>query len=137
MMVFAAHLVGCKSAGFRIWIVTCYCFEENLENVLGLFMELLLKVKDFLEQKGAFELIDDLAVGSEPEGEVLELSMELVKDLQVSMNNVNLKRCEEIINGLCKVNYGSEYNHTILEMKNAYDMFDYHKVKECIEVLVN
>ncbi len=58
-------------------------------------------------------------------------------DLQQSLNNVNLKKCEEIINDLSCRNFGGEINANIKKMKDAYDMFDYQTVKDVVVTVIN
>ncbi len=110
--------------------------EENLSFALENFRELLEKVKSFLEERNAFEDPSDLFGNAVSNLEEEELNQEDVLELQQCMNNVNLKRCEEIIEMLSGKNYGTNNNRLILDMKNAYDMFDYSKVKKVIAELI-
>ena len=110
--------------------------EENLDPTLRSFDELLTKVKSLLVEKGAFEGGDDAGSAlDELEREVL--SAEVISELQVSLNNVNLKRCEELINELSGHNYGEEINADIRKMKEAYDVFDYKTVKDMTAEIIN
>lgn len=109
--------------------------EANLDSCLEDFRELLNKVKDILVSKGAFLEEDDGGLelsGMEEEA----LTIGTVEELQLSLNNVNLKKCEEMIGTLAKTNYGSDINGIIRQIKDSYDMFDYHKVKELLAQLI-
>ena len=110
--------------------------EENLDPTLRDFRELLVKVKQMLVEKGVFEGHDK---GEDPMIllELEELDVEVMNELQQSLNNVNLKRCEEIIGELTGHNYGDDINANIRKMKEAYDMFDYHTVKETVKAVQN
>ncbi|MCR4806724.1 MAG: response regulator [Lachnospiraceae bacterium] len=110
--------------------------EENLDPTLRDFRELLVKVKQMLVEKGVFEGHDkdeDPMILLELE----ELDVKVMNELQQSLNNVNLKRCEEIIGELTGHNYGDDINANIRKMKEAYDMFDYHTVKETVKAVQN
>lgn len=110
--------------------------EENLDLCLEDFRELLNSVKDILISKGAFE--DSADNGPDLSGlEEVSLSVEYVEDLQHNLNNVNLKKCEEIINAMSGTNYGNDVNAVIRQIKDAYDMFDYHKVKDLLTGLLS
>ena len=61
---------------------------------------------------------------------------ENIIELQQSLNSVNLKKCEEILESLGGQNFGSEINSVIKKMKDAYEMFDYHTVKDLIAELL-
>jgi signal transduction histidine kinase/response regulator of citrate/malate metabolism len=109
--------------------------EANLDECLENFRVLLEKVKGMLIEKGVFEEpgqndaeVDKL--------EITALDKELITDLQQSLNNVNLKRCEEILNSLNGYNYGSDNNAVIKKIRDAYEMFDYHTVKDLIAELL-
>ena len=66
-----------------------------------------------------------------------ELDPEVIADLQQSLNNVNLKRCEELLGDLVRHNYGQDLNTKLKHIKDAYDMFDYHSVKELLAELTD
>lgn len=110
--------------------------EENLDPTLRAFDELLKKVKSLLVEKGAFE-----GAGEEEDSlsalALESLESEVMTDLQQSLNNVNLKKCEEIINELSGHNYGDEINANIRKMRDAYDMFDYQTVKDMVTSILN
>ena len=108
--------------------------EENLDQTLEDFREILNRVKDILVSKGAF--VDSSEGGPDLSGmEETTLDREYIEELQQSLNNVNLKRCEEMINEMAGTNYGNDVNAIVKQIKDAYDMFDYHKVKELLAEL--
>ncbi len=110
--------------------------EENLDPTLHAFDELLAKVKSILVEKGVFEgLADSTDALKDLDRE--NLDAEVMSDLQQNLNNVNLKRCEELINELAGHNYGEEINANIKKMKDAYDMFDYQTVKNMVKAVLN
>ena len=105
--------------------------ESQLDSCLDDFMELLEKIKEMLTERGAYE--DEENGGNELDGlEESSLSRETIEELQESLNKVNLKRCEEILADLAGFNYGSELNSLIGQIRDAYDMFDYHTVKDIV-----
>ncbi|MBR6469216.1 MAG: Hpt domain-containing protein [Lachnospiraceae bacterium] len=110
--------------------------EKNLDECLEYFRELLDKVKNMLIEEGAFEDADTPDEGL-LDLEESALEIELVKELQQALNNVNLKRCEEILREISANNYGSDINGTIKQMKDAYEIFDYRKVKELLSGLLD
>ena len=63
------------------------------------------------------------------------LDPEYIEELQQSLNSVNLKKCEEMINEMSGINYGSDNNAIVKQIKDAYEMFDYHKVKDLLAEL--
>lgn len=110
--------------------------EENLDKTLHSFDELLVKVKSLLVEKGVFEgLADTSEMLKDMDRE--NLDPDVMSDLQQNLNNVNLKRCEELINELSVHNYGEEINANIKKMKDAYDMFDYQTVKNMVKAVMN
>ncbi len=109
--------------------------EKNLDECLEYFRELLEHIRELLIVEGRFEdqdnNEDDLL-----DMELSTLNMDLVLELQQSLNSVNLKRCEEILGEISGLNYGPEINASIRQIKEAYEMFDYHKVKEIVSEMI-
>jgi hypothetical protein len=93
-------------------------------------------VRVLLISKGAFTDMD-VSVEAIEELDKESIDRSVIEDLQQSLNNVNLKRCEEIINELIKHNYGQEINASVKKMKEAYDMFDYHTVKDMVSSILD
>ena len=89
-----------------------------------------------LTQRGIYEEPGQAASGIESL-EKTTLDREIVYDMQQSLNSVNLKRCEEILDSLSGQNFGSEINARIKKIRDAYDMFEYHTVKELISELLD
>ncbi|MBQ7588547.1 MAG: response regulator [Lachnospiraceae bacterium] len=110
--------------------------EANLDECLENFRVLLERVKDMLVERGVYE--EPGQDMSAVEGlEETAVDKELITDLQQSLNSVNLKRCEEILESLGGQNFGSEINSMIKKMKDAYEMFDYHTVKDLTAELLD
>lgn len=110
--------------------------EANLDECLENFRVLLERVKDMLVERGVYE--EPGQDMSAVEGlEETAVDKELITDLQQSLNSVNLKRCEEILESLGGQNFGSEINSIIKKMKDAYEMFDYHTVKDLTAELLD
>ena len=108
--------------------------DEHTKAVLAQFTILLDNVKTYLIDNGCFEG-DKTQENDEKTGEIEELKPAAVEELKQMLANVNLKRCEELLEQMAKGNYGLEYNNKIKEIKKNYEMFEYHKVKELIEEL--
>ena len=108
--------------------------RENLDQTLEDFREILNRVKEILVSKGAFEDTSEAAADlSDMEENTLD--PEYIEELQQSLNSVNLKKCEEMINEMSGINYGSDNNAIVKQIKDAYEMFDYHKVKDLLAEL--
>lgn len=110
--------------------------EENLDGCLSDFKKLLERVMELLISKGALEEPDETGPDIESKEEE-KLDPDMIRDLQQSLNNVNLKKCEEMIDELASANYGGDLNKLIKEIKDSYEMFDYHKVKELLAGLLD
>ncbi len=109
--------------------------EANLDECLENFRVLLERVKDMLVERGVYE--EPGQDMSAVEGlEETAVNKELIVELQQSLNSVNLKRCEEILESLGGQNFGSDINTKIKKIKDAYEMFDYHAVKDLIVELL-
>ena len=91
----------------------------------------ILSENEYREAKERYGNKFKAGMGAEAIRKLLEEIEELKKDL----NNVNLKACEEKITKLCSVNYG-EYNEKILQIKNAFEQFDYRHVKDLLDDLI-
>lgn len=99
------------------------------------FESVLEKVKIYLTDNDMYEA--DSVSPIEKEGEISQISMDTVLEMQNAINTINLRRCEEIINELYEQNFGSDINRIVVDIKNSYDMFDYHKVKMFITDLID
>ena len=110
--------------------------EANLDECLENFRVLLERVKGMLIERGIYE--EPGQDMSEVESlEKTSLDRDLIYDLQQSLNSVNLRKCEEIIDSLNGQNFGSEINIMVKKIKDAYEMFDYHTVKDLITELLD
>ena len=99
------------------------------------FETILDRAKTYLIDNNLFE--GTMSGSAEKEGEVIDISIDYVIEMQNAINTINLRRCEEIINDLSQKNFGVDINRFILDIKNAYEMFDYNKVKEYISELID
>lgn len=106
--------------------------NNKTDNTLNLFEKVLEQVKDYLVNNNAFESADD----KQQDIELEDLSKDYVLEMQDALNKINLKRCEEIINDLGSRNFGENLNAMIKNIKQSYEMFDYHKVKVLISDLL-
>lgn len=106
--------------------------DDNTEETLGLFEMVLNQVRSYLLEKG---LLENSAVSIQKSGEVENLEISLVEEIQDSLSKFSLKRCEEIINDINNKNYGAEINEMVSVIKASYDMFDYPKVKVLLQEL--
>lgn len=108
--------------------------DKNTTTVLGHFQNVLETIRCYLADNNMLEAL--VKESNEAQGEVESISLEDVYEMQDAMNKINLKRCEELINLLCQKNYGNDVNSKVYAIKNSYDMFDYHKVKDLIQELI-
>ena len=107
--------------------------NAHTEETLEYFSLILDKVKDYLSDKGMYD-------GDEEEaelGELTDISLDAVLEMQDAINKINLRRCEEIINEMSAMNFGPDINSMIKSIKSSYEMFDYHKVKAYINDLID
>ncbi len=109
--------------------------KSQTQSVLTYFEIVLEKVRVYLEENQLLQTKPSVA--EEAAGDQDELILSDVNELSEAMAKINLKKCEEIIVKLSQKNYGSEANSIISNMKQAYDTFDYGKVKEYILLLLD
>ena len=109
--------------------------NQNLQPALEQFRTLLEEVKAYLYERGAFEAGGENDA-LEPSGKEEVLKLAEVQKLKEALEQINLKLCEELLKELASHNYGKECNHKIAGIKTSYEMFDYHKVKELIQELL-
>ncbi|MDO5572430.1 MAG: response regulator [bacterium] len=109
--------------------------ESHLHQALEQFGVLLEEVRVYLYEKGALEADID-ADGNENTGEEEKLRRDDIMKLKEALDQINLKLCEELIGELTAHNYGKKNNHSLAAIKTSYQMFDYHKVKELIQELL-
>lgn len=102
--------------------------QGHNNHVCDEFSKLLVTINDYLAEKGI--------ISKEPTTEVLkeqmELTSEAVAEVSDSLAKFNLKLCEDKLKELSQNNYGEEYNKLIKTAFDAYEQFDYHKVKEVL-----
>lgn len=106
--------------------------EQHLQESLTKFKELLGEVKQYLISKKAFEGGDE--EGTE-ERELEEFSMEDIEVLKDQLARINIKSCEELIQKMTSSNYGPEINYKVSAIREAFEMFDYHKVRNLLDSL--
>ena len=109
--------------------------SSHLEQALEQFGILLEEVRAYLYEKGAFEM-EYAPTEEESDQEMETLQAAEVQRLKDALEQINLKLCEELLNELAVHNYGRANNHRIAVIKTSYEMFDYHKVKELIQELL-
>lgn len=109
--------------------------EIQTQPTLLRFESVLEKVKLYLMNNNSYEA--NSVSPTEKTGEISEISKDIVLEMQNAINTINLRRCEEIINELNEKNFGADINRMIADIKNSYDMFDYHKVKMYITDLID
>lgn len=106
--------------------------EANNANAFAEFEKVLPKIKEYLVDKNMFE--DDSV--KEPDGEVIILQAEIIEEIINALAKFNLRQCEEKICEISRINYGSDVNSRIASIKDSYERFDYHKVKEDLNSLL-
>ena len=100
--------------------------------VLDSFRDVLDVVKGYLIEKGLFEGSASVA---EPEGVIREFEDAILDELIEALSKFNIKECEDKINECVTINYGSEVNSALRNIKDCIDVFDYHKTKELLTEL--
>ena len=110
--------------------------DQHLQTALEQFQALLEEVRIYLYERGAFENTD-LDIDREYEGEEEGIQQSDIIKLKEALEQINLKQCEELLHEMSSHNYGKEINHKLSIIKTSYEMFDYHKVKELIQELLD
>lgn len=109
--------------------------EKNLNKALEQFSMLLEEVRIYLYERGALVTAEEQeqagALGAEESLRAADIQL-----LKEALDQINLKLCEELILELTSHNYGKDHNHSLAVIKTSYEMFDYHKVKELIQGLL-
>lgn len=111
--------------------------EENLQDTLDKFSVLLEEVRTYLEELGTFEMPDDTEIEDDENTVYDKLERAEVEALQEALVQINLKGCEAMLAGLSARNFGKDMNRKISVMKQNYEKFDYHKVRDLITELLN
>lgn len=109
--------------------------EQNLNQALEQFQTLLEEVKIYLYEKNALENTESEGEDNHTGAEE-SISVKDVRNLKDALDQINLKLCEELLLEMASHNYGKDYNRRISAIRNSYEMFDYHKVKELIQELL-
>ena len=107
--------------------------EGHTLKTLEIFKDVLEKVKEYLTENNLLEKEEVISEISNKSVE--ELNIDEVNKIKSALAVIDLKTCEKGINILAEKNFGTEVNILIADIKKAYDMFDYHKVKELLEKL--
>ncbi|MCR5508671.1 MAG: response regulator [Lachnospiraceae bacterium] len=110
--------------------------RANLDETLEYFRALLESIREMLISEGEFS---EASAGDEQLLDLDESSLDPndILELKQSLASVNLKRCEEILGKLSSSNYGADINASIKLMRESYEMFDYNKVKETVDGLLD
>ncbi len=109
-----------------------YIEREN-ENAFSSFALLLQKVREYLAENNCLESDESSA---QDLGEESTLRLEVIEDLKQNLLSVNLKVCEEKIRELVQINYGAAYNEKIRMLREKYEQFDYHAVREILDQMI-
>ncbi len=103
-------------------------YMEKFRQILGI-------VREYLISNGM------LAENTKEENlemkEVEELTPEMLQGLKTELDKMNLKVTDELIPKLASRNFGSEANEQIRQLKEAYDMFDFHQVKMILNQMLS
>ena len=67
-----------------------------------------------------------------PAGEMSEFDDGIIDELIDMLTNFNIRATEEKLDEVTAVNYGTELNTELFEIKKQVDVFDYHKAKELL-----
>ncbi len=106
--------------------------QQSLPESLTKFKELLGDVKQYLIEKNSFE-------GSEEEEnetrELEEFKLEDIEKLKDDLARINIKACEEMIVKMTHSNYGPDINRKVTAIREAFERFDYHKVRNLLDSL--
>jgi len=106
--------------------------EGHSEEVFKDFEKVLEKVKEYLVDNDLLSNEED----SEPEGDLSVLTKDLVEEIIDALSKYNLRLCEEKIRELHETNYGPDINKLVKDINTSFEMFDYHKVKEQLNSLL-
>ncbi len=101
--------------------------ENHTSHVLSAFREVLDIVKTYLVENNVFE---GEAQDKLPEGDEVPFDDTIIDELITALSNFSIKETEDRVNECVGINYGTEVNEALRNVKNCLDIFDYHKAKE-------
>ena len=107
--------------------------NAHTSNVINMFSRVLEKVHDYLVSNNVFEEDDS----DMPAGDEVEFDKSLAENIVSALEKFNIKESEEKIAELSTVNYGSNNNSFIKDIKKCIDTFDYIKAKEMLKELID
>ena len=104
--------------------------EGNTERTLESFGKLLDVVEVYLKEN------DEISTEEvQPSGEESSFDDNVIDEMIDALSNFRIKETEEKIAQLCGINFGTEINNSIKEIKGTLEVFDYHKAKELLTEL--
>lgn len=108
--------------------------QEKFAPYMEKFKEILELVKKYLVSKGKFvkeEVTENL---EEKETEIL--TKDMLAELKTELDKMNLKVTDAMVADYANRNFGKEQNDKIKNLKEAYDMFDFHQVKIIVNEMI-
>lgn len=112
---------------------------ENIEYLEGHtaptfeeFAKVLEQIKQYLVAKGLYQ---EESVDDQPEGDAVKLTKESVSEVIEYLAKFNLKAAEDALKEMKLTNYGADINKRIKSINDAYEQFDYHRVRDELKEL--
>lgn len=146
--LFTTNVHGIKSSSASIGALTVSAMFKELEfagkrndteyirkhydDYIAAFTKILSDVKDYLLSKEKFEYKEAFL---EEDAESLPeetLNLDDIRHLKDLIDKMNLKESDALMDSFIGRNFGADDNEKIKSLKKAYDMFDFHMVKQLI-----
>ncbi len=106
--------------------------NDKYEAYVEAFKKILGDVKEYLLSKNRFEYKEETASDARNDAEEEKMTSEMLAELKDFIDKMNLKECDRLIEDYGGRNFGEEMNQKISAIKKAYEMFDFHTVKQLL-----
>ncbi len=150
--LFTTHVHGIKSSSASIGAATVSLMFKELEfagkdnnlelikarydNYIEAFKKILDDVKEYLTNLGKFDYVEEESQESKEEQEITVITDEMFKEFKGYLDTMNLKESDKIMASYSKMNFGHEKNEIFAKLKKSYDMYDFHEVKQLLNLMI-
>ena len=106
--------------------------NDKYEAYVEAFKKILGDVKEYLLSKNKFEYKEETSSDARYDAEEEKMTSDMLAELKDFIDKMNLKECDRLIEDYAGRNFGDEMNQKISAIKKAYEMFDFHTVKQLL-----
>ena len=110
--------------------------KEHYAPYIEAFKKILEDVKAYLESNNAFTYVEEKTIEDLSALPLEELTRDVVSDLKEKIDAMVLRDSDKAVKALKGRNFGEEFNGILSKLFEAYSMYDFHTVKEEINVLL-